>query len=288
MSERIFLNGPPTRLEAVGGLPWRIACVSALCRMLPRWCGCMAMAGVALAVLVAGPPLRAESPLEETRSVVREWVRTEQLISREAAAWQAEQALLQDMIQLRENELAQLRESLADLRELDSGVEQQRAALAGEREALREHAATLSDWVASLEAELAIARPTLPDPLERSLAGAFDRLSGEAVPLGMRLQGVIGILNEIEQFNTKVHLSTDLRQMPDGRMREVQALYFGLGGGFYVDGTGRHAGRLIPTADGWVDQPAAEWAEAIRRAVDVHQRTGPVEFVRLPFGGEKP
>jgi hypothetical protein len=110
----------------------------------------------------------------------------------------------------------------------------------------------------------------LPQPNEET------RLS-----LSQRMQNIVGILGQADNFNNSVTPVSETREFPDG-MVAVDTLYFGMGIAYYVDGAGEHAGIGFPAADGWRWEQRADLAESITQLVGVYRKNLQARYVSLP------
>jgi hypothetical protein len=92
----------------------------------------------------------------------------------------------------------------------------------------------------------------------------------------------VGVLNEVNKFNRDVTVTSELRPLPDGRTVEVQALYVGLGQGYYVSPDGKSAGYGRPGEDGWEWVAEDALASEVARAIKILQNEDVPAFVPLP------
>lgn len=229
----------------------------------------------------SSPPSAAE-----VQEKVRQWVRTQQLISEEQADWEAEKQVLADLNELREREVAELDELIAAAGTRLTDAETQRDELLAEEQSLRERRAELEKGIAALESAARELLPGLPSPLREKLGGAIERLeSGEDkadVPLQNRYRDVLAVLIEVGTFQSSPKLHTELREL-DGKSVEVEVLYLGLATAWFTDRTGKYAGAGRPGEDGWTWTSQPELAAKIRKAIEVYQKKASPELIELPL-----
>jgi hypothetical protein len=237
----------------------------------------------ALAILSGGSLLTAQP--ETTRDQLKEWVQLEREISREATAWEAEKAIIEDRIALYEAEKARLE---AQIEEAEAGiddVDSKRAELLEERVALQDVMALVEEPLEAFEARLRALYPQFPEPLQSEVSKLYQRLpeaSGESpLPVTQRLQAVVGMLNFADKFNTGVQREVEIRSV-EGRQMEVETLYFGLAGAWFADAQGTYAGFGQPGSEGWVWNETPESAEAISRMIAVYNGTREAVFTPVP------
>jgi hypothetical protein len=222
----------------------------------------------------------------EWQALLEQWVQTRQMISKARAEWVAEQELLRQTLEMLQNEARSLESALSQTETQQVAVAAERATVRGQQESLEAALAVLHDRLPSLEARLRRLAPALPEPLRRTVEPLWDRLAVDAKPAmrsaGTRLQALVTLLNEMEKFDHSVTLHPELRTGPDGRPVKVQVLYLGLGQAWYVDETGRVAGRGVPSRDGWRWVEEAGLGAQVQEAVAVYEGRRPARYVALP------
>ncbi|WP_309385190.1 DUF3450 family protein [Cerasicoccus frondis] len=208
----------------------------------------------------------AQSEQPSAHAALLEWVRTEKLISEEAADWQADQAVLADMITVLEMESAQIEKQMAAVESTIANSTAKTAALA-EREAkihteIQELAGQLPAW----ESTAMDSVEAWPAPLRNELT-AFSTLQRKAeseLDWVNRAASWIQVLQQADQFNRQVTLHVDVYSPTEGQEWEVHDIYFGLAGGYWATADGGKGGVLKPSPEGWVretDAAAAALAE---------------------------
>lgn len=232
----------------------------------------------------AAPPSAAE-----VQEKVRQWVRTQQLISEERADWEAEKQALADLNELRQREGSQLDEVIAAAGTRLTDAETQRDELLAEEQDLRERRGEREKGIAALEAAARELLPGLPLPLREKLGGAIERLESAEqaetetdTALQNRYRDVLAVLVEAGSFQASPTLDTELREV-DGRSIEVEVLYLGLAAAWFTDRSGKYAGAGRPGADGWEWTSQPELASKIRKAIDVYQKKASPELIELPL-----
>ncbi len=244
-----------------------------------------------LAALAPGVnPARAaddeKKVLESARSTVARWVETQEIISKEKRDWQAGRDVLEQRISLIEGEIGELRERIAEIRSGLGDTGSKKRDLGDENRALKEAGQSIEAMVPQLEEKTRRLLGRLPEPLRTRIQPLADRIPGAGseseLSLGQRYQNVIGLLNEFNKFNRDLTISSELRELPGGRMAEVRALYLGLGQAYYVTSDGKAAGVGRSGPDGWVWEPADEMADRVRRGIAILENEEVPAYVPLP------
>ena len=73
-----------------------------------------------------------------------------------------------------------------------------------------------------------------------------------------------------------------MRKDAEGKDRQVQALYLGLGHAYYADQGGSFAGVGVPGAEGWTWTVDAGLGSTIRKVIDIYENERSAEFVPVP------
>jgi len=224
--------------------------------------------------------------IDGTRAIVERLVSVQRELARTRADWTEEQALLNQSRELLRADLARLRTSLAEFAaETDHTVERTRK-LESDREADRAAARAISAALAPLEARLIALAARFPEPLQSTVAPLLRRIPRDPAitqaALGERMQNLVGILSQADQFNRTITRRNEVRSIPGAGEIEVAVFYWGLGAAYAVDRSGRHAFVGRPAASGWVFESAPDLGDAILRLAAIQEGRREVEFVALP------
>lgn len=239
-----------------------------------------------LCALALVPSAHAQSTAPDaTRGVLREWVATQSLLSEERETWAEEKAALEDTIALLKQEKAMLEERIEEREEAADAASDRRSELSQRKEKLDAAAESAGEALAEYEGALKGWVDRLPGILKDEIDPLLRRLrkSGQSAGLGRRLQTVVGILTQIDKFNSSVTFAKTLREDPEtGAKRECDTLYFGVGYAVYADGAGSLAGYGRPGPDGWVWETAPDMAADVRRLVAIYKNNAPAAYVPVP------
>ncbi len=230
---------------------------------------------------------RADELLSDAREAVSQWVAVEKTLSREAAAWREKQANLNDLISVARKEIESLQAQIADSKETTTVADARRDGLVERQERLKKTTAAISGFLEPTESRLRELKKRLPAPLQEKLASHYKRLpsNAETTSLGLaeRMQTVVGILTEIQKFDTVVTVVENVRKLNDGSSGEVRTIWFGLGAAYYISAGGRDAGVGEPGAEGWTWKSQPELAEAILEVFNAAEgRARETGFTPLP------
>ncbi len=239
------------------------------------------------AVLCAGTAnLSAQANLSETRATLDKWVETRQLIARIKADWQADKETLDHTGQLVSRELKAVQEQKSKLTTNSATAQKEWA----ENEQLKNAAAGGLDkarqFATTFEAKIVKLVPRLPVPLQDILRPLLARLPADAATTKLtpseRVQVVVGILNEVDKFNSAVTVFSEKRKNDAGEEVAVETVYIGLGATYFVNESGDFAGMGSPGAAGWEWSNKPELATPVRDVVRIYRNERPARFIPLP------
>lgn len=231
--------------------------------------------------------LEAQSAVEETMTVLQEWVQTEKNIADSAAKWGAERESLLHLQELYEAELSMLTEQIEESQGDVSAAEIQRSQLNSRSDRLKEIEDAVNLALADSEAAVLVLNEKLPAPLREELRPVVSQIPRDSkdvrISIGQRVQFLVMFLTQVQKFNTAVTVAEDFREFEGGDQVQVDAIYFGLGAAYYVDKTDKHAGYATLNDEGWDWKDDATFAPAVRKAVEIYRSNKQAAFVELPI-----
>jgi hypothetical protein len=238
----------------------------------------------------AGPAF-AQADVDSFRAQMEKWVETRQIISEEESDWAVDREYLKATRDLLEQEKTTLVAEIEALRESNTAADEERRVLLLQRGEYQRASATLADEIRSME-ELALAQvPRLPEPLQKKLDPLLVQIPSDPtnskLPLGQRLMSVLGVLAQVEKFNSTATFVGETRSLGGDRKVQVRTLYWGLGQAVYVDSQGTEAGIGRPgtsaDASGWEFSSQPELTADARQLLDIYEgNVDDIEFVVLP------
>jgi hypothetical protein len=226
------------------------------------------------------------SPLDETVSVLEEWVETERLISQAQAEWEASKASMENLISIYAREIDTLEEVIESAQEDTSAAEIRRSELNEQDEAVKAIESQVVDAIAEAEALIKELRPLLPPPLQEELSPLFNSLPEDSaktkLAIGQRIQPIVAILTQVQKFNQVVTVVEGFREFEAGRTVQTEKVFFGLGAAFYIDQADEHAGLGVLEDGGWVWKDDDALVPAIRNFIKIYRGTQQASYVNVP------
>jgi hypothetical protein len=239
-----------------------------------------------LLVFAGGALARAETSLTETRSTLEKWVESRQLISQTRAGWQTEKETIDQTIQLFERELKSLNEQLSTVSTNSTQVESERTVALAEQTELVNAADALKRVATGLEQKLTVLAPLFPQPLAEKIQPLLKRIPADPAVTKMsgveRMQNLVGILNEVDKFNSAVTVVSEIQKSPSGAEVQVETIYLGLAQAYFVDKSGAYSGIGLPGTKGWEWTARNELATKIQKSIAIYKNAEPAAFVNLP------
>jgi len=227
--------------------------------------------------------------IELTRDALEKWVETRRTIGVERRDWALGKDLLDSRIDVLDRELKTLADRTKEVEATLTEADRKRDALAQEAGTLKDASAQLATVASTIEARVKAIVKRLPAPLADKIKPLTQRLpedgAASSLPLAVRFQNVIGIVNEINRFNRELTQASEIRKLADGTTLEVTTVYLGLAQGYYVGANGRVAGIGRGTPEGWTWTESNENAPAIAQMVAILKNEKPAAYVSIPLKG---
>lgn len=228
----------------------------------------------------------AAGDIQKTRDILEQWVETNQLISEEKNDWLIEESILSDTRNLLNNELDRLKETLRELEATASAADEEREQLSAAKADLSSGSDVIEGSLAALEDQLKSIIKTLPDPLVEKIKPLIRRLPKDSkdtgLSIGERVQNIVGILSQADKFNTTLTITSESREISEGKFVQVSTLYWGLAMAYYVDDSGSYAGIGLAGANGWEWPEISEAGPRIKKLIEIYEGLSDIQFVELP------
>ena len=250
------------------------------------------MAGIAVIWLALCMPLGAQGEnikkIEDSRQLIEDWVKTQQIISKEENAWRESKELIEYRIDLFKSEIEDLDKAITDAEEAASDAERKREELQLQSNSFKAAADVVDSVAGDYEIRLRELTKQFPKPLLVKIEPLLSKMPKNprqtSLTAGERMAVVIGIVNEVHKFNGAITLVSELIEVRPGETAEVKTLYFGLGQAFFVDAKGEHAGVKFPSPEGWKKEDRNELASSISDSIAIYEGIKPSDkFIELPI-----
>jgi len=187
--------------------------------------------------------------VDQTDSLVAQWVAIEKQNSHLKNQWQNTKHLLLQRNSLLKQEKEQLTALTANHTQQLDGVEEERNKLLTLQTSVESHQAQLTQW---LNHEFAIINnilSQLPPPLAKSWQEILSSLDENN--LSKRLESLLSLYNKYHEFNHRVSTQQAAIIDENGQEKMVQLLFLGVARGWYLTLDGKKAVAGLATANGW-------------------------------------
>ncbi|MDC0088079.1 DUF3450 domain-containing protein [Akkermansiaceae bacterium] len=216
-----------------------------------------------------------------SRELIRQWVKTEQLISEEATEWKADKQSMQDLLEIYKKELGVLDAELSANKKVDNSE------VTADVQSYQEAKQVIVDSLPRLKSRLLLLSNRFPTPLLTEIKADLEvlRLSSSAATSRETLKSMISVLNAAGSFNRKVTLAEETRELEGGKKMIVDVIYLGLCRAYYVTAKGNVSGVGIPSVNsvnGWQWSPDPSISNDVRRAIRIYKKETQPDLIELP------
>lgn len=223
--------------------------------------------------------------LELKKETLSKWVETRKLISEEKEKWELEREVLGDRIDLVRHERDALSKKIHETQSLITDADKKREGLVKDKDALKNASATLVNRIFTLEREVLLLLPTLPEPVQdriKPLSQRIPKTQETDLSLSERYQNVIGIINDLNKGAGEITVLSEVKKLADGTTAEVQTMYIGYAAGYSCNNNGDVAFVGKATAKGWSWEQDNSVAQTVADSISILKNEKVAAFLPLP------
>jgi hypothetical protein len=223
-------------------------------------------------------------PVAAVDDLVRQWTGLEHQNDLLQANWRQDQPVLEQQVVLLEREISELEQVLQASEQEQGAVEQRRLELLQQQTQLEQEQAALENSLQQAALSLRALQTQLPPPLVEAWQAGLPRLQDPLLNTSERLQLVLELLGQLDDFQQKLTLHETVMRLADGNDYLVKQVYLGLSHGWYVTADGRFAAAGMATTAGWrwTDIADANEGAEVGRIIAILERRQSPELVRIP------
>lgn len=242
-----------------------------------------------MAALIAGTSLQAQDQvavqkeIELAREVIESYVETRQKIAKEESEWASYQELTERRISLYNDEVTDLEVIIKEAEEQTTSAEREIAGIRSDIRVLRSATQVVTDSLPALEQKVRELYAYFPSPLKDKVTPIVQKLGTKNMPTSDRMALIIGVLNEVDKFNTDfTHITDEIKIGNETKL--VDVLYLGVAVAYYADKEGKIGGMLVPAEKEWQMVEKDELAPAVHQAILYYtNEIKPAMMVDLPI-----
>lgn len=240
-----------------------------------------------LSVMLLANIVSAQDVIDDSRDALDELIETKRFIADAKNEWAVEKRIIQDTIDTLQSQIESVDARLEAIEDTTTEAQEERANLQAEIEELEDLLGVFEPMITSYENRLRKMIPYLPEPLQDKIRRLVDQLPKEGERANRRMLNnraviVVGLLDEINNFQNSVQVHKQLLNVDDKAEREFSVLYYGLAQAYFVDENETIAGVGKPTADGWQFEVVPGIASSVFDAVQIKEKLLLARFVELP------
>lgn len=240
-----------------------------------------------LGALSAGSASSQDDPLRTIDALTLEWTGLEHQKDLLEADWRTQKPVLEQQLSLLEREARELNTLLeASTREQDE-VEERRLELLEEQTRLEQEQEALERSLTQAALVLRSLHRELPPPLLEAWNEELPRLDDPLLTATEKLQLVLELLGQLDDFDRKITVHETVMALADGRDYAVKQVYLGLSHGWYVTADQGLAGAGRTGPEGWRWSAVAD-GRPIARIINVLERRVDPELVSIPLALDAP
>ena len=218
----------------------------------------------------------------DVEGLISRWVGLERQKDELNNNWREQQPILQQQLYLLEQEQDELNELLKSTENLQDEVEAKRLQLLEEQSLMEQQQQALEQSLNRSIIELERIYKQLPPPMHDAWQDSISKLQGDLLSNSERLQLVVEMLGQLNDFQQKITLHESKMQLDDGEQYLVRQVYLGPSHGWYITADGIRAGSGTATPLGWVWQSGAD-SETVARFIAILERRHAAELLTIPI-----
>jgi hypothetical protein len=224
----------------------------------------------------------ADDPVKDIHQLTLQWTGLEHQKDLLRKNWREDKPVLEQQLSLLERETRELNRFLKESAQEQDEVEQRRLELLEQQTRLEKEQAALERSLRQAAIRLKALHVQLPPPLVKGWEEELPRLEEPLLTSSEKLQLVLNLLTQLDDFQQKVTLNETVMTLADGKEYLVKQVFLGLSHGWYVTADQSHAASGIADPDGWEWTPVTN-GEQIAQIIAILERRVNPELITIPL-----
>ncbi len=200
----------------------------------------------------------ADDPVRDIDRLTLQWTGLEHQKDILMTNWRKDKPVLEQQLSLLERESRKLSQFLKESSQKQGEVEQRRLELLEQQTHLEQEQTALEHTLKQAGTRLKALHAQLPPPLFEGWKKDLPRLEDPMLSGSEKLQLVLNLLGQLDDFQQKVTLNETAMTLEDGKEYLVKQVFLGLSHGWYVTADRSHAAAGMATPDGWKWTPVKD------------------------------
>ena len=226
--------------------------------------------------------LAADDPVEDIHQLTLQWTGLEHQKDLLRKNWRGDKPVLEQQLSLLERETRELNRFLKESAQEQDEVEQRRLELLEQQTRLEQEQAALERSLRQAAIRLKALHVQLPPPLKEGWEEELHRLEDPLLTSSERLQLVLNLLSQLDDFQQKVTLNETIMTLANGQEYVVKQVFLGLSHGWYVTADQSYAAAGMANPDGWQWAPVTN-GEPIAQIIAILERRVNPELISIPL-----
>ena len=228
------------------------------------------------------------SPSFVLQEKVRQWVEAQKIRSKERADWSEQKRNMAALNGIRLKEIEQIDSLIAAAGKRLSDATKKREELLAEQESLRNKRAIILKRVERLEMALRAQLQIFPEPLMNKINDEVERIRQPALSESLqdRLRDLVAVMGAASEFGQSLTIHSQIRTNGEDQI-EVEVLYLGFSGAWYVGRAGKIAGHGRAHKSGWTWSEDNSVAGPLKKTIEMYRKERAPGYVQINFSGKK-
>ncbi len=226
------------------------------------------------------------SPSYVLQEKVRQWVEIQKLRSKEKTDWEEQKRNMEALNEIRSKEIQQMDVLIKAAGQRLTDATHQKKELLDEKERLNTQRNVIEQRVIALEKSLRDQLNLFPDPLLSKIKEEVERIRdlNPESSLQDRLRDAVAVLSAASDFAYSMTVSNELRDVGEKSV-EVEVMYLGFSGAWYVSKNGKISGWGKAYPNGWKWTEDKKVAQPLIEALEMYRKERAPDYVPFNFYG---
>jgi hypothetical protein len=226
------------------------------------------------------------SPSSVLQEKVRQWVEIQKLRSKEKADWEEQKKSMEALNGIRSKEIEQIDVLIKAAGQRLTDATNKKNELLDEKDKLSIQRNVIEQRVIAIEKSLRNQLNLFPDPLVSKIKEELERIRdlNPESSLQDRLRDAVAILSAASDFAYSMTVSNELRDIEEKSV-EVEVMYLGFSGAWYVSKNGKISGWGKASPNGWKWTEDKKVAQPLMEALEMYRKERAPDYVPFNFYG---